>query len=78
MHTYRLIEPGPYIQVLYGANVIDESGPWESIASATEWAKSYVDFKNSDATEPVLTEPESSTMGSASTTNQEETADGGN
>ncbi len=78
MHTYRLIEPGPYIQILYGANVIDESGPWESIASATEWAKSYVDFKNSDGTEPVLTDPESSTMEPAGTTYQEETADGGN
>jgi hypothetical protein len=78
MHTYKLIEPGPYIQILYGTNIIDESGPWESIASATEWAKSYVDFKNSDGTEPVLAQPESSRIGSTEITEEKGTADGGN
>jgi hypothetical protein len=62
MHTYLLIEPELHIQILFGTNVIDESGPWESIASATEWAQAYVDFKNSDKIEPVLPQSEQSTI----------------
>jgi hypothetical protein len=43
---------GPMVEILDGANVIDESGPWESIESATTWAEAYVGLKNSNESEP--------------------------
>lgn len=66
MFSYKIIEAsrGPYVQILNGANVIDECGPWESTASATNWANSYVNFKQSGGTEPVLASEEQSTIDS--------------
>ena len=52
MFSYLLIESGPFaengplVQILYGNNVIDESGPWESASSAANWAQAYVGMKN--------------------------------
>lgn len=60
MFSYSLIETGPYaengplVQILYGDNVIDESGPWESVESASNWAQSYVNMKNSGIQEPTI------------------------
>jgi hypothetical protein len=55
MFSYVLINDnprGPLVQILYGNNIIDESGPWESIESATTWAESYVSMKNANQSEP--------------------------
>ncbi len=55
MFSYTIItENGPLVQILYGDNVIDESGPWESLESATNWASAYVNKLNSGAVEPQL------------------------
>lgn len=56
MFSYVIIETveGPLVQILYGDNVIDESGPWENIVSATNWALSYVNLKNSGISEPEI------------------------
>jgi hypothetical protein len=42
MFTYNLTHDnprGPMVEILDGANIIDESGPWESIQSASTWAE---------------------------------------
>jgi hypothetical protein len=60
MFSYLLIESGPFaengplVQILYGDNVIDESGPWESSSSAANWAQAYVLRKNSGFDEPLI------------------------
>jgi hypothetical protein len=57
--SYLLIESGPFaengplVQILYGDNVIDER-PWESSASAANWAQAYVGMKNSGVEEPQI------------------------
>jgi hypothetical protein len=53
MFSYIVIEGGPKIQILYGDNVFDECGPWETLSAAIEWAEAYVNFKNSGAPEPI-------------------------
>lgn len=50
------------VQILYGTNVFDECGPWVDEASAVEWASSYVNSKKNGEIEPVLDEPEQSTI----------------
>lgn len=54
MFLYKIIKShtGPLVQIIYGDNVIDESGPWESLVSAISWAESYVGLKNSGIQEP--------------------------
>ncbi len=52
MFSYVIIENGPMVQIIDGTNVIDESGPWETLTAAADWAQSYVDFKNSGGQEP--------------------------
>lgn len=52
MFSYVIIQEPLLVQILYGDNVIDESGPWESIASATIWAEAYVGLKNAGLEEP--------------------------
>lgn len=52
MFKYIIIEEGPYVQILHGENIIDESGPWESLTAAIHWAESYVSAKNSGIEEP--------------------------
>jgi hypothetical protein len=52
MFSYIIIENGPLVQILHGDNVIDESGPWESLTAAIEWADAYVAAKNSGVVEP--------------------------
>jgi hypothetical protein len=55
MFTYNLTDSnprGPMVEILDGANLIDECGPWESIESATTWAEAYVGLKNSNQSEP--------------------------
>ena len=57
MHWYKIIEDfprGPLVQVLYGANVIDECGPWENLVSAINWAENYVNSKNEGLVEPQI------------------------
>jgi hypothetical protein len=56
MFSYKIVETpkGPHVQILYGDNVIDESGPWESLVSVINWAESYVNLKNSGIEEPVF------------------------
>ena len=53
MFSYIILEDGPKVQVLYGDNIIDESGPWESLTAAVNWADAYVGMKNSGIQEPV-------------------------
>ena len=52
MFSYLIVEDGPYVQILHGNNVIDESGPWESLSAAINWADSYVGMKNAGIEEP--------------------------
>lgn len=40
------------VKILHGDNVIDESGPWESLSAAINWAEAYVNLKNSGIQEP--------------------------
>jgi hypothetical protein len=54
MFKYIIIEEGPLVQILHGENVIDETGPWESLSSAINWAESYVNAKNSGLVEPQI------------------------
>lgn len=42
------------VQILYGDNVIDESGPWESVSSAANWAAAYVAKMNAGIPEPQI------------------------
>jgi hypothetical protein len=42
------------VQILHGENVIDESGPWESLPAAINWADQYVNAKNSGLIEPYI------------------------
>jgi len=51
---YIIIEEGPLVQIMYGDNIIDESGPWESLTAAISWADEYVLFKNSGIEEPYI------------------------
>jgi hypothetical protein len=52
MFSYVIIEESFLVQILHGDNIIDESGPWESISSAISWAEAYVGLKNSGLEEP--------------------------
>lgn len=54
MFKYIIIEEGPLVQIMYGDNIIDESGPWESLTAAISWADEYVLFKNSGIEEPYI------------------------
>jgi|AntRauMFilla1563_2_1112583.scaffolds.fasta_scaffold05531_3 hypothetical protein len=56
MHWYKIIESsrGPLIQVLYGGNIIDECGPWETLVSAINWAEQYVTSRNQGQSEPQI------------------------
>jgi hypothetical protein len=53
MFSYIIVEDGPLVQILYGDNVIDESGPWESLSAATNWANAYVGMRNTGTQEPI-------------------------
>lgn len=53
MFSYVIVEDGPYVQILHDVNVIDESGPWESLSAAINWAEAYVAMKNAGIQEPV-------------------------
>lgn len=54
MFSYQIIHESILVQILYGDNVIDESGPWESLSSAVNWAEAYVSKMNSGIPEPVI------------------------
>lgn len=56
MFSYKIVETdkGPLAQILYGVNVIDECGPWESLTACIEWADSYVTAKNGGIQEPYI------------------------
>lgn len=54
MFKYIIVQEGPMVQILYGDNVIDECGPWESLAAAINWAEAYVAKKNAGIEEPYL------------------------
>jgi hypothetical protein len=54
MFSYVIVEESLLVQVLYGDNVIDESGPWESLTAAINWASAYVNKLNSGISEPVV------------------------
>jgi len=54
MFSYIIVEEGPLVQILHGTNIIDESGPWESLVAAINWAEAYVGKLNAGISEPVL------------------------
>jgi hypothetical protein len=56
MFSYVILEPpsGPFVQILHGNNIIDETGPWESLSSAINWAEAYVGKKNAGIEEPFI------------------------
>lgn len=55
MFKYIILKkPEPFVQILYGNNVIDETGPWESLTAAIYWAEAYVYAKNQGIEEPAF------------------------
>ena len=56
MLSYAIVETeeGPMVQIVDGENIIDESGPWESLPSAIDWADTYVTAKNNGLIEPYI------------------------
>lgn len=54
MFSYVIVEEPLLVQILHEDNVIDESGPWESLSSAINWAQAYVGKLNSGVVEPQL------------------------
>jgi hypothetical protein len=54
MFSYYIVHESLLVQILYGDNVIDESGPWESLSSAMNWAEAYVAKMNAGIPEPVI------------------------
>jgi hypothetical protein len=52
MFSYQIVHESILVQILYGDNVIDESGPWESLQSAVNWAEAYVAKMNAGILEP--------------------------
>lgn len=64
MFSYKIIDSdrGPFVQIFSNTTMFDECGPWESYASAIEWAQSYVNFKQYGGEEPTLVYEEQSTI----------------
>jgi hypothetical protein len=54
MYEFTLLEDSLLVRITYNGVVVDESGPWESVESATTWASSYVNLKNSGLPEPQI------------------------
>lgn len=54
MLSYVIVEDGPMVQIVDGENIIDESGPWESLVAAINWAEAYVNAKNTGLIEPYI------------------------
>lgn len=54
MFSYHIVPEQLLVQILHGDNVIDESGPWESMESASNWAEAYVNRLNAGVPEPQL------------------------
>ena len=54
MFSYVIIEEQLLVQILHGDNVIDESGPWESLTAAINWASAYTNKLNGGVEEPVV------------------------
>jgi len=54
MFSYRIITEGPYVEVLYGDNVFDVCGPWDTLTAAINWADAYVQRRNSNIEEPYI------------------------
>lgn len=56
MLSYAIVEAeeGPMVQIIDGENIVDESGPWESLTSAIVWADTYVTAKNNGLIEPYI------------------------
>jgi hypothetical protein len=46
MYTYQVLEDPVICLILKDEVVIDESGPWESVAAATNWASLFVEKCN--------------------------------
>jgi hypothetical protein len=54
MFSYVIVENPILVQIMFQDNIIDESGPWESLFSAVTWAEQYVSFRNSGLSEPEI------------------------
>ena len=54
MFSYVIIEDQLLVQILHGDTVIDESGPWESLTAAINWASAYTNKLNGGVEEPVV------------------------
>lgn len=54
MFSYQIDAENLMVRILYGVNVIDECGPWESLTSAINWAEAYVQLRNSGVQEPTI------------------------
>jgi hypothetical protein len=54
MFSYYIVHESLLVQILYGDNVIDESGPWESLESASQWAEAYVAKMNVGIPDPSI------------------------
>lgn len=46
MYTFEIVGDPPICKVFSDILVIDESGPWESVESATLWATAYTNKLN--------------------------------
>ncbi len=49
MYTYEITDNPPMSKISKGSEVIDLSGPWESVETATAWAKEFIVQLNSES-----------------------------
>lgn len=49
MHTYEITDNPPMSKIFKNGEIIDLSGPWESVETATAWAKEFTAQLNSES-----------------------------
>jgi hypothetical protein len=49
MYTYEIADNPPMCKILNGEEVIDLSGPWESVEAAEGWAIEFTNKLNSES-----------------------------
>lgn len=54
MYTFEIIGDPPICKIFSDQNVIDESGPWESLEAADSWATAYTNKLNDGLITPEL------------------------
>jgi hypothetical protein len=52
MFTYEVTDNPPMSKVFSNGNLIDQSGPWDSVESAETWAEAYTNGLNEGTITP--------------------------